>query len=125
MTEIESYVDAIQHYSETTQIINTPDELRKYSVDGMLPRLAMIPGTLEQVSQAVALANQLDFTLIPRGGGSRMNLGGMPDPFDILLITTQLTRLLEHEAPDLTCHVEAGITLAALQANLASKGQRL
>ena len=125
MTEIESYVDAIQQYPETIQIINNRDELRNYSVDGMLPRLAMIPETLEQASQAVALANQLDLTLIPRGGGSRMNLGGMPDPFDILLITTKLTRLLEHEAPDLTCRVEAGITLAELQARLASKGQGL
>ncbi len=125
MTEIESYAATLQQYSNTMQIINDPDELRNYSVDGMLPRLAVIPETLEQVSQAVALANQLDFTLIPRGGGSRMNLGGMPDPFDLLLITSKLTRLLEHEAPDLTCHVEAGITLAELQAKLASKGQRL
>ena len=125
MTEIESYITTLQQYSTTAQITNDPDALRNFAVDGMLARLAIIPETVEQVSQAVALANQLDFTLIPRGGGSRMNLGGMPDPFDILLITTQLTRLLEHEAPDLTCHVEAGITLAELQAKLASKGQRL
>jgi len=125
MTEIESYVTTLQQYSTTAQITHDPDALRNFAVDGMLPRLAIIPETVEQVSQAVALANQLDFTLIPRGGGSRMNLGGMPDPFDILLITTKLTRLLEHEAPDLTCHVEAGITLAELQAKLASKGQWL
>ena len=125
MTEIEPYVTSLQQYSTTAQITNDPDALRNFAVDGMLPRLAIIPETVEQVSQAVALANQLDFTLIPRGGGSRMNLGGMPDPFDILLITTKLTRLLEHEAPDLTCHVEAGITLAELQAKLASKGQWL
>jgi glycolate oxidase FAD binding subunit len=42
-----------------------------------------------------------------------------------MLITTRLTHLLEHEAPDLTCHVEAGITLAQLQQQLATKGQRL
>ena len=125
MTEIESYVTTLQQYSTTAQITHDPDALRNFAVDGMLPRLAIIPETVEQVSQAVALANQLDLTLIPRGGGSRMNLGGMPDPFDILLITTKLTRLLEHEAPDLTCHVEAGITLAELQAKLVSKGQWL
>src|SRR5207302_4035321 len=52
-------------------------------------------------------------------------LGGIPERFDVLLETTKLTRLLEHEAPDLTCHVEAGITLAEFQAKLATKGQWL
>src|SRR5205823_10752086 len=101
------------------------DELRNYAVDGVLPRFAIIPETIEQVSQAVALANQQGLTLITRGGGSRLNLGGIPERFDVLLETTKLTRLLEHEAPDLTCHVEAGITLAELQAKLATKGQWL
>jgi len=43
----------------------------------------------------------------------------------MLIETNKLTRLLEHEAPDLTCQVEAGITLADLQKLLATKGQWL
>ncbi len=49
----------------------------------------------------------------------------LPEHIDVLLETGRLARLLEHEAPDLTCHVEAGITLADLQAHLATKGQQL
>jgi glycolate oxidase FAD binding subunit len=125
MTELESYATTLQQYSTDIRTVYDPDELRQYAVDGVLPRLAIIPETVEQVSQAVTLANQQGLTLITRGGGSRLNLGGIPERFDVLLETTKLTRLLEHEAPDLTCHVEAGITLAALQAKLATKGQRL
>src|SRR5437762_7883892 len=125
MTEIETYATTLQQFSPTIRTISNPDELRNYAVDGVLPRFAIIPETVEQVSQAVALANQQGLTLIPRGGGSRLNLGGIPVRFDVLLETTKLTRLLEHEAPDLTCHVEAGITLAELQAKLATKGQWL
>lgn len=125
MTAIDSYAITLQQYSTTIRIISDHNELRNYAVDGVLPRLTILPETIEQVSQAVALANQLGLTVIIRGGGSRLNLGGIPDTFDILLETTKLTRLLEHEAPDLTCHVEAGITLAALQAKLAEKGQWL
>jgi glycolate oxidase FAD binding subunit len=44
--------------------------------------------------------------------GSDLTLGGM-------------MRVLEHEAGDLTCTVEAGIRLSALQAGLAGAGQRL
>ena len=39
--------------------------------------------------------------------------------------TDGLDRVLEHEAGDLTCTVEAGIRLSALQATLAQAGQRL
>src|SRR5712691_7355676 len=125
MADIESFATTLQQYSAAIQTISDPDELRNYAVDGLLPRLVVIPETVEQVSQTVALANQQGFTLFARGGGSRLNLGGIPERFDILLETTKLTRLLEHEAPDLTCHVEAGITLAELQTKLATKGQRL
>src|SRR6266516_3063979 len=125
MAEIQSFATTLQHYSDAIRTISDPDELRNYTVDGMLPRFAIIPETVEQVSHAVALANQQGLMLITRGGGSRLNLGGIPERFDVLLETTKLTRLLEHEAPDLTCHVEAGITLAELQTKLATKGQRL
>jgi glycolate oxidase FAD binding subunit len=125
MTEIETFVTILQQYTPAIQIVSNHDKLRNYTVDGLLPRLAVIPDTVEQVAQVVALANQHGLTLLTRGGGSRINLGGIPEQFDILLETTKLTRLLEHEAPDLTCHVEAGITLASLQAQLATKGQWL
>jgi glycolate oxidase FAD binding subunit len=41
------------------------------------------------------------------------------------LETGGLARVLEHEAGDLTCTVEAGIRLSALQAALGESGQRL
>src|SRR6266568_6125363 len=125
MAEIETFSTTLQQNSTTIRTISDPDELRNYAVDGLLPRLAVIPETVEQVAQIVALANQQGLTVLSLGGGSRINLGGIPERIDVLLEMDSLTRLLEHEAPDLTCHVEAGITLAALQAQLATKGQRL
>lgn len=41
------------------------------------------------------------------------------------LTAERLNRVLEHEAGDLTCTVEAGIRLSALQRALAAHGQRL
>jgi glycolate oxidase FAD binding subunit len=41
------------------------------------------------------------------------------------LATEGLDRILEHEAGDLTCTVEAGVRLSALQDALANHGQRL
>src|SRR5579864_1761256 len=125
MVEIETFATTIRQYAPAVQLTSEPDELRNYAVDGLLPRLVVIPDSVEQVAQIVALTNQQGLKLLTRGGGSRINLGGIPEQIDVLLETTKLTRLLEHEAPDLTCHVEAGITLATLQAQLATKGQWL
>ncbi len=44
---------------------------------------------------------------------------------DVRLSTARLDRVLEHEAGDLTCTVEAGIRLSALRERLASEGQML
>ncbi len=41
------------------------------------------------------------------------------------LVTDGLTRILEHEAGDLTCTVEAGLRLSELRTALARHGQRL
>ncbi|MDQ2715902.1 MAG: FAD-binding oxidoreductase [Chloroflexota bacterium] len=125
MGEFEQLTAALQEHLPAPQVITNPDTLRDYAVDGLLPRLVVIPDTVEQVTQAVLLANQHDVTVMARGGGSHLNLGGMPERIDVVIETNTLTHLLEHEGPDLTCHVEAGITLAALQHELASKGQHL
>ncbi len=125
MTKIETFAADVSQYASTTQVTTDPDALRNYAIDGLLPRIVVIPATVDQVGQIVALASQHGLTLMARGGGSRTNLGAILDQFDTLLETNRLTRVLEHEAPDLTCHVEAGITLAALQEQLATKGQRL
>ena len=125
MTKIETFAAAISQYASTAQVTTDPDALRDYAIDGLLPRVVVIPTTGEQVAQIVALTSQHGLSLMARGGGSRTNLGAIPEQIDVLLETSRLTRLLEHEAPDLTCHVEAGITLAALQEQLATKGQWL
>lgn len=125
MVEIETFATTLEESIPGIQVTIDPDELRDYTVDGFLPRMVITPTTTEQVSLVTALANQHDLTILARGGGSRIDLGDIPEQLDIVIETTQLTRLLEHEAPDLTCHVEAGLTLGALQAQLAKKGQWL
>ena len=123
MAEIETFLAGVKKHMPSLQITHEPEVLRDYTIDGILPRLVVTPDNKEQVAQVTALVSQHGLTLLARGGGSRMNLGGIPEQVDVVLETQHMTRLLEYEAPDLTCHVEAGITFAALQAQLASKGQ--
>ncbi len=65
-----------------------------------------------------SLAEASEFLASASSGGRCVQIGG-----DLAL--DGLTRVLEHEAGDLTCTVEAGIRLSVLQAALAVAGQRL
>jgi glycolate oxidase FAD binding subunit len=66
------------------------------------------PSSLAEASEALAVANA----------------ARQPLRIDSSL-TAGLHRVLEHEAGDLTCTVEAGVRLSALQETLAAHGQRL
>lgn len=125
MIEIDAFIGKIQQNIPGIQAANDPEYLSSYAIDGLLPRLVVTPGSAQEVAGVVALANQHGLTALARGGGSRMHLGAIPESLDILVETGKLSRLLEYEAPDLTCQTEAGITLAELQAHLATKGQWL
>jgi glycolate oxidase FAD binding subunit len=125
MSEIEVLANELQQQMSHVEIVTDTEILRNYAVDGILPRLIVTPTTVTEAAQVIEFTQQHHLTLFPRGGGSRTNLGGLAEQIDVMLITTRLARLLEHEAPDLTCHVEAGVTLAQLQQQLATKGQRL
>jgi glycolate oxidase FAD binding subunit len=69
----------------------------------------MRPASIDEASELLAAAAR---------EGRRVRIGAD-------LVTDALARVLEHEAGDLTCTVEAGIRLSALRAALARAGQRL
>lgn len=69
----------------------------------------MRPRTIEEAAALLAGAS---------AAGRRIRIGED-------LVTDALDRVLEHEAGDLTCTVEAGIRLSALRGRLAAAGQRL
>ena len=125
MEEFAALVNTLRQDVPSAQVTDDTAILRDYTIDGILPRLLVTPSGIDTLAQVVALANQNALTILARGGGSRMNLGDPPGHIDVVVETNQLDRLLEHEGPDLTCHVQAGITLASLQKQLARQGQRL
>jgi glycolate oxidase FAD binding subunit len=72
------------------------------------------PASLAEAGEALAAA---------RAAGRRVSIeraGG-----DVELSTARLNRLVEHEAGDLTCVVQAGMRLSALNAALGARGQML
>ena len=97
----------------------------KYSVDGLTPSEVQTPGSVEELSQVLERADGERLAVIPRSGGTRLHVGNLPARYDIALDLTAMPREIEHEPGDLTAIVDAAVTVADLQSQVAQAGQRL
>ena len=83
------------------------------------------PATAEELARILHEAETARHAVVPVGGGRAMGMGNPAENPDVLLHTSRLDRMLEHSQADMVVSVEAGITLEALQAELAKAGQFL
>jgi glycolate oxidase FAD binding subunit len=125
MVDFEILAELIRQQTPHTHIDADPFVMHAYAIDGVDPGMVITPTSVNDMAQAIQLLSHYPLTILPYGGGTAINFGGLPGQIDVILNTTELHTILEHEAPDLTCHVEAGIKLADLQEQLATKGQYL
>jgi glycolate oxidase FAD binding subunit len=100
-----------------------PGALAAHAVDGKVPALICAPATPEQVAAALRICSEAQTALIPWGGGTAMAIGNPPHRADLVLSTTRINRLIEHDDANLTATVQSGITLDTLQAALAKQMQ--
>jgi len=83
------------------------------------------PADVGQVSQAMRLASGRGWTVEVRGSGTKREWGLSGSRCDLVLDTTRLNRLVEHEPGDLVCVVGAGMRLGDLQRVIeGAKGYR-
>ncbi len=95
------------------------------AVDGVLPAAVVRPARAAAVSAVLRAAHAHGWRVVPRGGGTALDLGNAPRGVDLVLDLSALTAVVEYRPQDLTVTVEAGITVAAVQALLATRGQVL
>ena len=95
------------------------------AVDGVRPRLVAVPASGEALAATLAWASSEGLSVRVLGGGTKQDWGTPGGAVDLLLSTAALSSVVEHRHGDLTATVEAGATLAAVNATLAAHGQRL
>ena len=96
-----------------------------YDVDGVPPSAVVQLRDADEVAAVLRLAGSQGLTVVPRGGGTAIEQGNPPKRMDLVLDLTRMDRLIEHRPQDLTVTVEAGLTVGALQRELAAHGQML
>jgi glycolate oxidase FAD binding subunit len=83
------------------------------------------PESIEDLCASVKRHVSEGLAIYPQGGRTALDFGGTPRCPGVALDTRSLNHLIEYPAADMTVTVEAGITVSALQARLATEGQRL
>jgi glycolate oxidase FAD binding subunit len=97
----------------------------QHLVGGVRPGYLCSPANVDELAVAVRAAGSTGAAVIPWGGGTRMGIGFPPRAADLVVQTGRLREIVEYEPADLTVTVQAGMTLADLQARLRAEGQML
>ena len=102
-------------------------ELRPFECDGLamyqqLPLLVVLPQTVEQVSQIMALADEMKVKLVPRGAGTSLSGGSLPLADGILLGMSKFNRILDIDYDNRCAVVQPGVTNLAITRAVEHRG---
>lgn len=101
---------------------------RMYADKGMLPPMAdyvVYPGSAEEVSKVLVIANYYKIPVYPWGGGSGSQGGAMPVKGGILLDTKRMNKVLEFDERSMTVTVETGMIYTQLEWYANERGYSL
>ncbi len=111
-------------------VITDADELTYYATDisgeGDVPPLCVLkPIAVDQLCQAVTIANGLGLPMVPRGGGMSYTQGYLPErPNTVMFDLSALNQIEEINEADMYVTVQAGCTWGALYDALKDRGLR-
>ena len=94
-------------------------------IDGVRPRLVAEPRTPETVAATLGWASSAQLSVLVRGGGTKLEWGGVAQACDLLLSMAALDAVVEHRHGDLTATIQAGAPLTTVNTALAEHGQWL
>ena len=108
-------------------VIDEETELRAYECDALtmyrqLPLVVVLPQTVEQVSKIMALANEMNVKLVPRGAGTSLSGGSLPLGDGILLGMSKFNRILEIDYANRCVQVQPGVTNLAITKAVEHEG---
>ena len=107
------------------RVQSDPLRLSRYAVDEIIPAVIVKPASAGEAAEIVRFAIKENLALVPCGHRSKVAIGMPPSRYDIALDMTALNQIAHYDPGDLTLSVDAGCTLAAIDASLNPQNQFL
>jgi glycolate oxidase len=103
------------------QVLTAPEDTIPYGFDGTAALkgpvgVVVLPGSTQEVSAVVKLANQHGVTIVTRGSGTGLSGGSVPSEGCIVLCLTRLDKILSVDPSNLTVRAQCGAITAAIDA---------
>lgn len=95
------------------KVVDAPDRLAEYQKDESMhsyaPELVVLAENAEDIQAVMKLANDHNFPVTPRGGGSGLAGGCLPECGGVVLSTEGLNRILDVDTRNFIMKVETGV----------------
>ena len=89
----------------------------------LAPEQVKEPESVGELSECLRQARDERARLLIAGGGTRLAFGNSGGPFDQVLLTRRLNRVIHYEPDDMTLAVEPGCTIEQIATMLSEHGQ--
>ena len=120
-------VALLSKFIDSELIIADRETQRPYECDGLsmyceMPLLVVLPETLEQVQHLLKICHQYRIPVVPRGAGTGLCAGAMPNKEGVVLSLANFNRILDIDPIARTARVEPGVRNLAISESAAEFG---
>lgn len=100
-------------------------EAADLDVEGQSIAVVLAPGDPEGLGRVLKQLSQQKLPALVRGGGTRMGVGNLPNPANVLLSTQRLTGVRRYEPDDGVVEASSGTSLAEVRRVVLERGWEL
>lgn len=119
-------LEAFKNIVGATYVLGDEESLKNYGHDETerllyLPAVVLKPRTTEEISQIMRLCNEHRIPVTPRGGGTGLSGGALPNLGGVLLSMERLNEILSIDERNLQVTTEPGVITEVLQDAVKAK----
>jgi glycolate oxidase len=113
--DLTTLATALARICGPASVITDPQELRTYECDGLTahrsrPGLAVLPGSAHEVAGIVAACAAVGVPFVARGSGTGLSGGALPRADGVLIVMSQMRRILDIDPVSRRAVLEPGVT---------------
>jgi glycolate dehydrogenase FAD-linked subunit len=122
-----STLDKIKSIVGGDNFLDSIEDKLVYSYDGTplishKPEAIILPSSVDEISQVFKLANEEEFSIVPRGSGTGLSGGSVPTENSIVMLLNKWDNIEEIDAENLTAWVQPGVVTSKLHNAVEAKG---
>jgi glycolate dehydrogenase FAD-linked subunit len=120
-------LDGLARLVAPEALVISDDERRAFETDALtayrqMPLAVVLPATTQEVSAVLKFCHEHGVKVVPRGAGTSLSGGAIPQEDAIVLGVSKMNRILETDLANRTVRVQAGVTNLAISQAVSPEG---